>query len=133
VSFVLHLESAARYERVDAVEQFIGEDASGQFGLLSGHERFVTRLVPGLARFRIAAQPWEYLALADAVVRFDRNELHISALRHARDADYRRIQATLRSELSAQEAALAELHAAVRRLDEEMWRRIYALERGHGA
>jgi len=131
VSFALHLESADRYERIDQVESFVAEDASGRFGLLAGHERFVTALVPGLARFRISDRT-EYLALGGGIVYFAANELHVSTPRYARGADYRRMQTVLREQLAAEDAALAQLRESVRRLDEEMWRRLYELERGHG-
>jgi F-type H+-transporting ATPase subunit epsilon len=133
VSFVLHLESAGRYERIDGVESFVGTDASGQFGLLAGHERFVTVLLPSLARFRLAGEPWQYLALAGGVAYFIADALHVSTLRYARDPDYRRMQAVLDEQLRSEQAALAELRTSVRRLDEEMRHRLYELERSRAA
>ncbi len=77
-TFTLHLEGAARYERIDGVASFIAEDSSGQFGLLAHHERFVTALVPGLARLRCGSEPWQYLALPGGVAYFDAGELHVA-------------------------------------------------------
>ena len=39
--FSLHLQGARQYECIPSVESFIGEDASGRFGLLTGHEGHV--------------------------------------------------------------------------------------------
>jgi F-type H+-transporting ATPase subunit epsilon len=128
-TFALHLESPTRYERIERVASFVAEDASGQFGLLAGHERFVTALVPGLARFRVAAQPWQYLALAGGIVHFAANELHVATNRYARDPDYGRMRSLLHEQLEAEEAALRELRTSVRRLEEAAFRRLYELAR----
>ena len=61
--FMLHLQSATQYERIDDATSFVGQDASGSFGLLAGHARFMTVLGFGLTRFRVAEQDWEFLAL----------------------------------------------------------------------
>jgi len=51
-AFTLLLQDATGAERIDGVEVFIGEDASGSFGILAGHARIMTTLVVGPARFR---------------------------------------------------------------------------------
>jgi F-type H+-transporting ATPase subunit epsilon len=56
-SFQLHLQSAIRYERIEAVTSFVGQDASGSFGILPGRAGFMTILSFGLARFRVADGP----------------------------------------------------------------------------
>ena len=58
-TFLLHLQSATQYERIENVLSFVGEDDSGSFGILSGHGRMMTLLGFGLARFRITHQDWE--------------------------------------------------------------------------
>ena len=57
-TFVLHLQDATRYERIEGVSSFVGEDASGSFGILAQHGRFMTSLVFGLARFRVGKDAW---------------------------------------------------------------------------
>ncbi len=52
------------------MRSFIGEDASGSFGLQAGHARFMTILEFGLARFRTAEADWQYLALPGALLYF---------------------------------------------------------------
>ena len=73
--FTLVLQDAAHTERINDVTSFVGEDASGSFGILTGHARMMTSLVFGLARFRIDENPWQYLALPGAVLYFRNNEL----------------------------------------------------------
>ena len=62
-TFLLHLQSATQYERIENVLSFVGEDDSGSFGILPGHARMMTLLGFGLARFRVTDQDWEFLAL----------------------------------------------------------------------
>jgi F-type H+-transporting ATPase subunit epsilon len=128
-TFTLHLESAAQYERFDAVASLVAEDASGQFGLLASHERFITALRPALARFRTAEGPWQYLALPGGVLYFDAGEAHVSTGRYARGEDYRRMSAVLQERIAAEEKSVGELRSSVRRLENEMLRRLYELQR----
>ncbi len=59
--FTIHLKSATQYEKIDKVLSFVGEDASGQFGILAHHSRMMTCLKFGLAWFRDENQETEYL------------------------------------------------------------------------
>ncbi|HUK04596.1 MAG TPA: F0F1 ATP synthase subunit epsilon [Burkholderiales bacterium] len=131
-TFTLHLQSAAQYERVDAVTSFVGEDATGQFGILASHERFITSLRPALARFATSNGVWQYLALPGGVLYFNRGELFVSTGRYAKGDDYRRMRATLHERILTEEKGLDELRSSVRRLENEMFRRLYELQR-HGA
>lgn len=128
-TFTLHLEGAARYERIDGVASFIAEDSSGQFGLLAHHERFVTALVPGLARLRCGSEPWQYLALPGGVAYFDAGELHVATGRYARGADYRTMHDQLHQQLAAEEQSMRELRSSVRQLEEQMLKRLYEMQR----
>ena len=76
--FVLNLFDATHEQRITGVTSFVGEDASGSFGIQPNHARFMTTLVFGLARFRLGTEDWQYLALPGAVVYFNNNELTIS-------------------------------------------------------
>ena len=93
--FLLHLESATQYERIDDVVSFIGEDDSGSFGILPGHARMMTVLAFGLARFRVAGQDWEFLALPGALAYFVDNQLQLSTRRYFRDREFENIRAAL--------------------------------------
>ena len=128
-TLVLHLEGATQYERIDGVASFVGEDESGSFGILPGHARMMTVLRTGLARFRLAAEDWQFLALPGAVVLFADNHLHLATRRYLRDADYERISAALREQLLAEEDTLRAVRQSVRRLEDEMLKRLWKLRR----
>lgn len=125
----MHLQDAMRHERIDGVERFVGEDASGRFALWAGHEHFMTSLVFGLARYRCAGQPWQYLALPRALVHMREGELHLTTRRWLRDQDHRRISTVLDQRLREEEAGLAQVRSSLRRMEEEMLRRLWSLER----
>ena len=61
--FVLNLFDATHEQRIIGVTSFVGEDSTGSFGIQSNHARFMTTLIFGLARFRLGADDWHYLAL----------------------------------------------------------------------
>jgi F-type H+-transporting ATPase subunit epsilon len=127
--FTLHLQHARGYQRVDGTQSFIGIDASGSFGLLPGHERFMTSLVFGLARFRTADGAWEYLALPGALIHFVDNELYLSTRQLFRGQDYDQISALLRTRLAAEEQELRAVHESLQRLEQEMMKRLRRLGR----
>ena len=129
-TFTLHLQDATRYERVDGVESFVGRDASGSFGLLAGHERFMTALLFGLARFRCAGADWEYLAVPGALVYFVDDSLSISTRRYLRDPSYQRISGLLLEQLAGEERDLAAIQESLHRLEREILRRLWTLGRG---
>jgi len=131
-TFLLHLESATQYEKVEDVVGFVGEDDSGRFGILPGHARMMTLLTFGLARFRRAGQDWEFLALPGAVAYFVNNQLHISTRHYLRGKEYERISAALQEELRAEEEALRAMKQSVSRLEEEMFKRLWKLGRETG-
>lgn len=132
-TFTLHLQDATHHERVDGVESFVGRDPSGSFGLLAGHERFMTALVFGLARFRCAGGDWEYLAVPGALVYFLDDVLFLSTRRYLRDPSYQRISGLLLEQLAAEEQDLAAVRESLHRLEREMLRRLWALGRGSEA
>jgi F-type H+-transporting ATPase subunit epsilon len=123
-SFVMQLQSATQNERIDNVISFIGEDASGSFGILPGHTRMMTLLVFGLARFHVFNQDWEFLALPGALAYFVDGQLCLSTRRYLRGKDYEHLAVALRDELLAEEEALREMKQNVRRLEEEMFKRL---------
>ncbi|HPB75071.1 MAG TPA: F0F1 ATP synthase subunit epsilon [Chromatiaceae bacterium] len=128
--FTLHLQSAARYERIAGLVSFVGEDASGSFGLLPGHAPFLTLLEYGLARFRQATGPWRYLACPGAVLWFTDDELFLNTRRYLIDEDYGRISGLLEGQLAEEEAALKSVKDNLQRLEQELFRRLRGLEAG---
>ncbi|HCW6749083.1 TPA: F0F1 ATP synthase subunit epsilon, partial [Legionella pneumophila] len=125
----IHLKSATQYEKIDKVLSFVGEDASGQFGILAHHSRMMTCLKFGLAWFRDENQETEYLALPGAVVYFIDNQLHIATRHYVRHKEYQAIQKVLEEELHWEENNLLRTKESVHRLDEEMLKRLWELNR----
>jgi F-type H+-transporting ATPase subunit epsilon len=128
-SFTLYLQAATQHECIEGVSSLIAEDVSGCFGILAGHERLVTTLVPGLARFRRAqAASWEYVAVAGAVLYFAANELFINTRRYLRGGDYATLSTALQSQLMSEEENLQRLRQSLHRMEEAMFKRLWQLE-----
>jgi len=128
-TFTLLLQDASRSERIDSVNSFVGEDASGSFGILPDHSRVMTTLVTGLARFRIGETNWHYLAMPGAILYFLNNVLTLSTRRYLRDDDYTRISAALQEQLLAEEEQLHATRESLRRMEESLLKRLWEL--GH--
>jgi len=128
-TFTLLLQDASRSERIDGVNSFVGEDASGSFGILPDHSRMMTTLVVGQARFRIGDTNWQYLAMPGAVLYFFNNVLTLSTRRYLRDDDYTRISEALQEQLLAEEEKLHATRESLRRMEESLLKRLWEL--GH--
>ena len=128
-AFQLHLQSATQYELIEGVTSFVGEDDSGSFGVQAHHARFMASLGFGLARYRCGDQPWQYLALPGALLYFVDNQLFLNTRRYLRDDDYERINAALREQLHQEEAGLRRIKESLRRMEEEMLKRLREMQR----
>ena len=128
--FTLHLQSATQYEAIVDVTSFVGEDDSGSFGIQAGHARLMASLSFGLARYRSGAQAWQYLALPGALLYFVDNQLFLNTRRYVRDDDYERINAVLREQLRKEETGLRHIKESLRRMEEEMFKRLRDIQRG---
>ena len=126
--FRLHLCAADRYELIEGVAAFTGADASGSFGLLARHERFMTSLGFGLARLSLADGSRQYLALPGGLLYFVDNELRISTRRYLRGSDAGAIASALTRELLQEEEALRQTRRKLQRLEAEMQRHVAQLE-----
>jgi F-type H+-transporting ATPase subunit epsilon len=129
-TFTLQLNGARESARIEDVVSFVGEDASGSFGLRAGHERCMTSLMFGLARYRRADGVWRYLALPGALLYFVENELFINARRFIEDIDYHRISLALTEQLLKEEEVLVGLKQNLRQLEEAMLKQLLNIERG---
>jgi F-type H+-transporting ATPase subunit epsilon len=127
--FVLNLFDAYHEQRIEGVTSFVGEDASGSFGIQANHARFMTTLVFGLARFRLGTDDWQYLALPGAVVYFNNNELSISTRHFLIDNDIERISTLLEQQLIAEEDNLRATRDSLHRMEQAMLKRMLALKR----
>lgn len=129
-TFTLNLHAATGSECFADVRSFVGEDVSGSFGLMAGHARFMTSLVFGLARFADASDSWRFLALPGGLLYFNENELTISTRHYLIDADYARISSAIDEQLLAEEETLHDVKQSLRRMEEEMLRRLWEMRRG---
>lgn len=127
--FSLILRSATAVQRIEGVRSFVGEDASGSFGLWAGHARFMTCLSFGLARFRDRRDSWHYLAMPGAVLYFVDNVLNLSTRRYFLDDDYERITTALERQLLAEEEQLRGMRQSLKQLEQEILKRMWKI--GH--
>lgn len=131
-SFILSLQDASHAEEFKGITSFVGEDASGSFGILPGHERMMTSLVMGLARFRGQDQNWQYIATPGALLYFQANQLTLLSRHFLIDEDYMRISSALEQQLLQEESRLQEQKQSLRQMEEEVLKRLWEVER-HGA
>ena len=61
------------------------------------------------------------------------NNLYLSARRYIRDDDYAQISQALQEQLVTEEAALHRIKDSLRRLEEEMFKRLWRMGRGEYA
>jgi len=128
-TFALHLQSAERYECIATVVSFVGQDASGSFGILAGRSDFMTVLDYGLARFLLPERGWQYVASPGAVVSFSDNQLYFNTRRYLRGDDYDRVFSLLTGQLADEERSLKAVKDNLFRLEQELFRRLHELDR----
>ena len=128
-TFELVIQDSRRRRTYANVRSFVGADASGSFGILAGHARMTTALVVGLARFLDASEVWQYVAMPGAILYFADERLTLTARRCFVGNDYKEISAALQRRMLAEEQALAKIKTSLHRLEEEMLRRLWALDR----
>jgi len=111
------------------VASFVGEDASGSFGILAGHDRMTTALIVGLARLRTGAGKVLYLALPGGILHFDADVLTVSSRLCLVDDDYTRITQALQDKVVAEETALQSMKESLRHMEEAIFLRLWELGR----
>lgn len=127
--FRLDLYDATRHEQYPDIERFVGTDASGSFAIWGGHTRLMTALAFGLCRFRGPDASWNHLALPGGLLYFRENRLSIMTRHFVVERDYERVTTILEEQLAQEEASLREIHGSLRRMEEEMLRRLWSLRR----
>ena len=116
-TFRIQLRDNSRFETLDGVASFVAEDASGSFGLLAGHARLMTSLVFGLARFRTATGPWQYLAMPGAILLFDADVLYLNTRRYLLGGDYEAMSSALVEKLADEERSLKEMKRTLHQVE----------------
>ena len=124
-TFRLRLQDATSRKEIAQVASFVGEDSTGSFGILAGHARMMTVLITGLARFRVAGQPWCYLALPGAVLYFSDDVLTLNTREYLMDSDYARVAHLLEKKLLAEEAQLRNMRESLQRMEREILKRLW--------
>ena len=127
-TFRVQLLGTDRGEAIDGVASFVGEDASGSFGLMAHHQRFMTVLAFGLARLTLADGSRQYLGLPGGLLYFVDNELRISTRRYLMGTDAAAIASVLAKEMLAEEQALALTRQKLHRLEAKMLQRMAQLD-----
>ena len=128
-SFELVVQDATHAESYNKVNSFVGEDASGSFGIQANHARFMTSLVMGLSRFRTGNNDWQYIATPGALVYFHNNQLKLLTRHFLLDTDYMRISHALQQQLLEEESRLAAQKQSLRRMEEEVLKRLWEVSR----
>ena len=126
--FNLKIIASHQEQQFNEVVSFVGEDASGSFGLQAHHGYFMTVLVFGLARFRFHDEDWHYLALPNGLLSFKANQLTISTRYFFVDTDFDRIRAALEQQATREQENLQHTHESLRRMELEMLRRLKMLK-----
>ena len=127
--FTLSLQDATHAEKYEGITSFVGEDASGSFGILPNHDRMMTSLVMGLSRFRIGDQDWQYIATPGALVYFNNNTLTLSCRHFFVDTDYMIISTALEEQLLEEEIQLQSQKQSIRHMEEEVLKRLWEVGR----
>jgi F-type H+-transporting ATPase subunit epsilon len=126
--FSLHLIASHQEQHFSEVISFIGEDASGSFGLQAHHADFMTVLVFGLARFRCDDEHWQYLALPNGLATFKANQLTISTRYFLIDTDFDRISQQLEQQALYEKQNLYATRESLQRMELAMLKRLKALK-----
>lgn len=125
--FNLRLQDATHSEEIENVTSFIGEDASGSFGLLAGHARFMTILSIGIARYRIGKTSWKFVAVPSGILYFRNDILTLCTYRYLLDDDYMRISQALQQQLLAEEVKLQTVKESLHHMEEEVFKRLWEI------
>ena len=128
-TFSLIIQDATHAEKIDGISSFVGEDVSGSFGIFANHTRMMTTLVMGLARYRKANEPWQYLAQPGAVLYFQNNLLTISTRHYFRDENYMQISNDLQQKLLAEEEQLHSMKHSLQHMEKEILKHMWKLHR----
>lgn len=128
-TFTVHVQSATQYQCAEDVTSFVAADKSGSFGIQAHHARMITALDYGLARYQRVDGDWYYIALPGGILYFFNNNLYISTRRFLLGTDYQRISAGLIEQLLNEEEALRVIKDSLGQLEQEMFRRLWQMER----
>ena len=127
--FTLVLRGTSQHKVIEGVTSFVGEDATGSFGILPGHGRMMTVLIFGLARFCVKNSSWQYLAMPGAVLYFVNNKLTLNSRSFLLSDDYDYLSKTLLQSLLTEEEKLSSIKNSLRHMEENILRRLRDISR----
>lgn len=130
--FSLLLLDGLAVRRIDDATSLVAADASGQFGILPGHEPLVTVLEAGLFRYRRASLPdWTHGACVGGALRCarvaGRTEVSIVSARILQDAEPEALQTRLEQALQRESIWRVSTRESRQRIDTALWRRLKRL------
>ena len=133
-TFTLVIQDPTQIKQFEQVQSFVGEDASGQFGIRANHARFMTALTLGLSRFQQSQQAsseaeWLYLGTSNALLDFKDNQLTISTQHFLVDSDYQTISRVLQETMHQEAKQLSEQKQSFRHIEEEVLKRVWELNK----
>ncbi len=123
--FTIRLLESQGSREIEQVEAFVGNDSSGSFSIWAQHQRFITLLEFGLARYRCNDNHWSYIAMPGAVLDFNDNQLQLVSRRFIIDSDYQHISQLLTDQLLAEEQALHATKQSLRHMEEQIIRQLW--------
>ena len=126
-TFAVTLLDGRGAERFDSVVEFIGADASGSFGLLAGHARFVSVLRYGLARFLDNGSRWRYVSMPGGVLRFADNHLRLTTVRYFLGDDRGKIVERLANEMARADSDMSKARTTLNEIEHSLMRRLIEL------
>ena len=127
--FTLHLQAATKYEEINNITSFVGQDLAGKFGLMANHERFITTLEFGLAKYKIGNDSWVYIALAGGVLHFVDNKLFISTREYFINENYEQISDILEQSIRSEENNTQNMRQSLHKMEQEMIKRLWEVGR----
>jgi F-type H+-transporting ATPase subunit epsilon len=117
---------------IDGLASIVAQDASGQFGLLPGHQALLTLLEPGLFRFRRPGQAdWTFGACVGGMLHATRRdgqiEVRVVSRRFLLDAEPEALQMRLDEILQSEQTLRQRSHENRAQLDIAFRKRIQQL------
>ena len=122
--FRLSLLDCRGSDHFEHVNQFIGADATGTFGVLAGHAPMVAVLRYGLARFLDDVGKWRYVALPGGILRFSHNAMSLVAVRYFHGDDPGTLVERLAQEMAQDDSELSAARQTMAKIDQALLRRL---------
>lgn len=128
-TFEIQLFANDKRETLTKIRSFIGDDDSGSFCILAGHDYFMTMLSFGMATLRSSDEQTRYLALPGGLLHFQQNQLVIHTRRYWIDSDHSLMADILRNEAQNAQEILRKNKSNLSRIEESMMKRMVDMER----